>query len=225
MSAPSDLVSFASLRIAAFESRRAGEMERMIARRGGVPLVSPSMREVPLERNQAAVDFANRLITGQIDVIVFLDWRGHANSGRADRAVRRSQSISGGRERHQVGRAGPETASGTEGTGHHTDADRARAEHVAGTAANARRKAAGGQSSCRSAGIRRHESQLASRPGGPRGQGGRGPSLRVGFAGRLRAAGGEHPPHRGRRGGRRVVHLGQSGGQHAEAGRRPGAGR
>lgn len=44
----------------------------MIAKRGGVPLVSPSMREVPLERNQAAVDFANRLITGQIDVVIFL---------------------------------------------------------------------------------------------------------------------------------------------------------
>ncbi len=72
MSAPADLVSFAGLRIAAFESRRAEEMERMIVKRGGVPLVSPSMREVPLQRNQPAVDFANRLITGQIDVIVFL---------------------------------------------------------------------------------------------------------------------------------------------------------
>ena len=44
----------------------------MIAKRGGVPSVSPSMREVPLERNQAAIDFANRLVTGGIDVIVFL---------------------------------------------------------------------------------------------------------------------------------------------------------
>jgi uroporphyrinogen decarboxylase len=47
-------------------------MERMIGRFGGVPSVSPSMREVPLERNQAAIDFANRLITGRIDVIIFL---------------------------------------------------------------------------------------------------------------------------------------------------------
>lgn len=30
------------------------------------------MREVPLERNQAAIDFANRLITGRIDVVIFL---------------------------------------------------------------------------------------------------------------------------------------------------------
>jgi len=47
-------------------------MARMIAKRGGVPFVSPSMREVALKRNQAAIDFANRLITGRIDVVIFL---------------------------------------------------------------------------------------------------------------------------------------------------------
>ncbi len=67
-----DARSFAGLRVAAFESRRSEEMARLIAKRGGVPSVSPSMREVPLERNQAAIDFANRLITGRIDVIIFL---------------------------------------------------------------------------------------------------------------------------------------------------------
>ena len=30
------------------------------------------MSEVPLAHNQAAIDFANRLITGQIDVVIFL---------------------------------------------------------------------------------------------------------------------------------------------------------
>jgi uroporphyrinogen decarboxylase len=60
------------MRVAAFESRRAEDMERLIARFGGVPFVSPSMREVPLARNQAAIDFANRLITGGIDVVIFL---------------------------------------------------------------------------------------------------------------------------------------------------------
>jgi uroporphyrinogen decarboxylase len=65
-------ITFAGLRVAAFESRRAADMERMIEKKGGVPLVSPSMREVPLQRHQDAIDFANRLITGQIDVIVFL---------------------------------------------------------------------------------------------------------------------------------------------------------
>jgi uroporphyrinogen decarboxylase len=67
-----DKSSFDGLRVAAFESRRADEMERMIARRGGLPFVSPSMREVAAEKNKAAIDFANRLITGRIDVIIFL---------------------------------------------------------------------------------------------------------------------------------------------------------
>jgi uroporphyrinogen decarboxylase len=67
-----DSASFSGLHVAAFESRRADDMAGLIAKRGGVPHVSPSMREVPLERNQAAIDFANRLITGQIDVIIFL---------------------------------------------------------------------------------------------------------------------------------------------------------
>jgi uroporphyrinogen decarboxylase len=67
-----ETAAFTGLRVAAFESRRAEEMERMIAKKGGVPFVSPSMREVPLDNHQAAVDFANRLITGQIDVVIFL---------------------------------------------------------------------------------------------------------------------------------------------------------
>jgi uroporphyrinogen decarboxylase len=64
--------TFAGLRVASFESRRADDMARMIVKKGGVPLVSPSMREVPLAHNQAAIDFANRMITGQVDVVIFL---------------------------------------------------------------------------------------------------------------------------------------------------------
>lgn len=47
-------------------------MARLIARFGGEPFVSPSMREAPLGENEAAVDFAHRLITGQIGIVVFL---------------------------------------------------------------------------------------------------------------------------------------------------------
>ncbi len=63
---------FAGFRVAAFESRKAADMARMIERFGGVPLVSPSMREVSVGQNRAAIDFANRLITGGIDVVIFL---------------------------------------------------------------------------------------------------------------------------------------------------------
>ncbi len=67
-----DTTTFAGLRVASFESRRAADMTRLIERRDGVAFVSPSMREVPLAHNQAAIDFANRLITGQIDAVIFL---------------------------------------------------------------------------------------------------------------------------------------------------------
>lgn len=58
--------------MASFESRRADEIANLIAKRGGVPFVSPSMREVAIDRNEAAIDFANRLITGGIDVVIFM---------------------------------------------------------------------------------------------------------------------------------------------------------
>jgi len=64
--------SFAQLRVAAFESRRATEMARLIERNQGVPFVSPSMREVATDEDRPAIDFANRLITGQVDAVIFL---------------------------------------------------------------------------------------------------------------------------------------------------------
>ena len=64
--------NFAGLRVAAFESRRAGDIGRMIEKHGGQAFVSPSMREVPLDDNAAAIEFAQQLITGGIDVVVFL---------------------------------------------------------------------------------------------------------------------------------------------------------
>ena len=67
---------FAGLRVAAFESRNAEEIARMITRMGGVASVSPSMREVALSHNPQAVDFANRVMTGQVDVIIFLTGTG-----------------------------------------------------------------------------------------------------------------------------------------------------
>ncbi|MBW8883647.1 MAG: uroporphyrinogen-III synthase, partial [Planctomycetia bacterium] len=64
--------NFANLRVAALESRNAAEIARLIEKFGGRPFVSPSMREVAIEHNREAVDFANRLITGEIDVMIFL---------------------------------------------------------------------------------------------------------------------------------------------------------
>ena len=64
--------TFQNLRVAALESRNREEMARMIERFGGQPFVSPSMREVPLEDHAEAVEFGHRLITGEIDMVIFM---------------------------------------------------------------------------------------------------------------------------------------------------------
>ena len=63
---------FSDIRVAAFESRRAEEMSRMIERLGGHPSVSPSMQEVAVEVQPDVVEFAQRLITGQVEVVILL---------------------------------------------------------------------------------------------------------------------------------------------------------
>lgn len=63
---------FRKLRVAALESRRADDMTRLIERHGGVAYVSPSMREIPIRPNRPAVDFAYRVITGQIGVVILM---------------------------------------------------------------------------------------------------------------------------------------------------------
>ncbi|MBX3423276.1 MAG: uroporphyrinogen decarboxylase [Pirellulaceae bacterium] len=64
--------NFAGLAVAALESRRCEDMQRLIAKFGGRPFVSPSMREVPIEENRATIDFAYRLMTGEISTVIFL---------------------------------------------------------------------------------------------------------------------------------------------------------
>ncbi len=64
--------NFNSLRVSALESRRRDEFSRLIERFGGVPTVSPSMRELPIDKNKEAVDFAYRIMTGEIGLVIFL---------------------------------------------------------------------------------------------------------------------------------------------------------
>lgn len=62
----------AGLRIVAFESRRAAELEQMLARHGASVLVAPALREVPLAENPAARAFVERLAAGEVDAVLFL---------------------------------------------------------------------------------------------------------------------------------------------------------
>lgn len=63
---------FGGLRVAAFESRMATEMSRLIEGHGGRALVAPSMREVPLEEHAEALDFGDKLIAGEYDIFILM---------------------------------------------------------------------------------------------------------------------------------------------------------
>lgn len=63
--------SFDGLRVLSLESRRAKEVAKLIKTYGGEPFVVPAMREVPLESNQPAFDFARSLLAGEFDMVVF----------------------------------------------------------------------------------------------------------------------------------------------------------
>ena len=64
--------SFDGLRVLSLESRRAKEVAKLIKTYGGEPFVVPAMREVPLESNRQALEFADNLMQGKFDLVVFL---------------------------------------------------------------------------------------------------------------------------------------------------------
>jgi uroporphyrinogen-III synthase len=64
--------SFDGLAVAAFESRMAAEMARLIERYGGQPHVAPALREVPISDNTAVLEFGKRLLAGHFEMVVLL---------------------------------------------------------------------------------------------------------------------------------------------------------
>lgn len=64
--------TFQGLRVLALESRRATELAALISTYGGQPLVAPALREVPLESNTEALDFAAALLRDEFDIVIFL---------------------------------------------------------------------------------------------------------------------------------------------------------
>ena len=63
---------FTGLRVLALESRRAAELAKLISTDGGEPVVAPAMREVSLDSNTEALSFADGLLAGQFDMVIFL---------------------------------------------------------------------------------------------------------------------------------------------------------
>ena len=65
-------IGFNGLTVAAFESRMAAEIARLIERHGGKPLVTPALREIPLDDNSAALKFGVKLTTERVDLLILL---------------------------------------------------------------------------------------------------------------------------------------------------------
>ena len=63
---------FNGFTVAAFESRMAAEIARLIERHGGNPLVTPALREIPLDDNSAALKFGVQLTTERVDMLILL---------------------------------------------------------------------------------------------------------------------------------------------------------
>jgi uroporphyrinogen-III synthase len=63
--------NFEGLRVLSLESRRSNEVAKLIRNYGGEPLSAPAMREVPLESNQPILEFAEALMRGAFDLVIF----------------------------------------------------------------------------------------------------------------------------------------------------------
>jgi len=64
--------AFGGLRVVSFESRKAEQTASLIEKSGGIAISAPSMREVPLDDNPAALAFADELLGAGYDITVFL---------------------------------------------------------------------------------------------------------------------------------------------------------
>lgn len=65
-------MAFHGLRVIALESRRADEMATLIRMQGGTPFVAPSMREVEMAEQAAALEFGRKLMAGEFDCLILL---------------------------------------------------------------------------------------------------------------------------------------------------------
>src|SRR5215472_2417914 len=63
--------NFNGLRILSLEARRAVETAKLIRTYGGEPLVAPAMREISLESQKPVLDFAEALLRGTFDLVIF----------------------------------------------------------------------------------------------------------------------------------------------------------
>lgn len=62
---------FNGIRVLSLESRRAAETGKLIRTYGGEPLTAPAMREIPMSSDGPVIEFAEALIAGAFDLVIF----------------------------------------------------------------------------------------------------------------------------------------------------------
>lgn len=63
--------NFNGIRVLSFESRRAVEAGKLIRTYGGEPLAAPAMREIPMNSDGPVIEFAEALMAGAFDLVIF----------------------------------------------------------------------------------------------------------------------------------------------------------
>lgn len=63
--------NFNGIRVLSLESRRAVEAGKLIRTYGGEPLTAPAMREIPMSSDGPAIEFAEALMAGAFDLVIF----------------------------------------------------------------------------------------------------------------------------------------------------------
>ncbi len=102
---------FDGLRVLALESRRPAEMATLIRNQGGDPFVATSMREVPVENNEDAFRFFDRLVAGEFDLVIFLTGVGARALDRVISSRHGERSVAEALKRVAVVARGPKPAA------------------------------------------------------------------------------------------------------------------
>jgi uroporphyrinogen-III synthase len=63
--------NFNGIRVLSLESRRAVETAKLIRTYGGEPLTAPAMREIPIASDTPVIEFAQALMAGAFDLVIF----------------------------------------------------------------------------------------------------------------------------------------------------------
>lgn len=103
--------SFSGRRVLAFESRRAKEIETLIVTFGGVPIVAPAIRELPLESDADVLALGDGIVRRDFDVVVFLTGVGARALGDAMARAGRRDALVAGLTRLRVVVRGPKPAA------------------------------------------------------------------------------------------------------------------